>query len=103
VRELQNAVERAVILSDGETIQPAHLNLQAAALTPAAAPDPWDAIDLGGSLADVLARTSSEVERRKVALALKESGGDRVRAADALQVGYKALQGRIKDLGLDKG
>ena len=27
VRELQNCIERAVILSDGDTIQPRHLNL----------------------------------------------------------------------------
>ena len=27
VRELQNCIERAVILTDGDTIQPRHLNL----------------------------------------------------------------------------
>jgi DNA-binding NtrC family response regulator len=102
VRELQNAMERAVILTEGDTIHPAHLNLRAAALSPAAAPDPWDGIDLAGSLADVLSRVSAEAERRKISQVLKDHGGDRFRAADALQVGYKALLGRIKELGLDR-
>jgi DNA-binding NtrC family response regulator len=102
VRELQNAIERAVILAEGDTIHPAHLSLRAAALATAPAPDPWDAIDLSGTLSDALSRVAAEVERRKIALVLKDHGGDRARAADALQVSYKTLVGRIKELGLDE-
>jgi DNA-binding NtrC family response regulator len=101
VRELQNAIERAVILADGDTIQPAHLSLRAAALASAGPPDPWESIDLGGTLGDVTARVTAEAERRKIALALKESGGDKARAADALQIGYRVLLGKMKDLGLE--
>jgi DNA-binding NtrC family response regulator len=101
VRELQNAIERAVILAEGDTIHPAHLNLRAAALLTVQAPDPWDAIDLSGSLTDVLARVSTEAERRKIAQVLRDTGGDRARTADALHIGYKALLGKLKELGLE--
>ncbi|MEZ5283347.1 MAG: sigma-54 dependent transcriptional regulator [Vicinamibacterales bacterium] len=101
VRELQNAVERAVILADGDALQPGHLNLLAAALPAAPAADPWESIDLDGTMAEATARVTAEVERRKVTRALREAGGDRGRAADMLQVSYKALLAKIKDLGVD--
>jgi DNA-binding NtrC family response regulator len=98
VRELQNAIERAVILADGEKILPRHLNL----VTPlAAAADPWEMLDWSGTLADVSARFSTEAEKRKIALALKQASGDQGRAADLLQVNFKALTAKIKQYGLD--
>jgi len=101
VRELQNAIERAVILTEGDTIHPAHLNLRATTIPAAPDADPWDGIDLSGSLADVTARITAEAERRKIAAAIRDAGGDRARAADMLQVGFKALLMKIKDLGLE--
>jgi DNA-binding NtrC family response regulator len=103
VRELQNCVERAVILCDAEAIQPRHLNLsfrQGAAPVP---PSPWDQIDLSGSLAEALRRVTIEVERRKIEQALKDAGGNKQRAADLLQVGYKILTQKLKDYGLADG
>ncbi len=58
VRELQNCLERAVILAEGDTIHPAHLQLAQEAVprsdgcdaAPAEGRDPWDHIDLSGSL-----------------------------------------------------
>lgn len=101
VRELQNAIERAVILSDGDTIVPGHLNLRSA-LLPAAAADPWDAIDLTGPLSTVTTRVAAEAERRKILRTLKENNGDRARTADVLQVGYRTLLVRMKDLGIEE-
>ncbi|MCC7031658.1 MAG: sigma-54-dependent Fis family transcriptional regulator [Acidobacteria bacterium] len=101
VRELQNAIERAVILAEGETIHPGHLNVKATTIPATPAQDPWDGIDLGGSLSEALARVTAEAERRKVARAIREAGGDRARAADLLQVGYKALLAKVKDLGIE--
>jgi DNA-binding NtrC family response regulator len=101
VRELQNAIERAVILAEGDTIHPGHLNLRATTIPAAAPVDPWEGINLDGTLAEVTARVTAEAERRKIVRAVREAGGDRARAADLLQVGYKALLARIKDLGID--
>jgi DNA-binding NtrC family response regulator len=101
VRELQNALERAVILAEGDTIHPGHLSLAPASVQSTPAADPWDTINLEGSLADATARVAAEAERRKIVRALRDAGGDKGRAADALQVGYKALLAKIRDLGLD--
>jgi DNA-binding NtrC family response regulator len=102
VRELQNALERAVILTEGDTIQPGHLNLTGHAVPAAAAVDPWQSINLDGTLAEAASRVLAEAERRKIQRALGEAGGDRGRAADILHVGYKALLAKMKDLGLDQ-
>ena len=105
VRELQNCIERAAILTEGETIHPRHLNLSFRDAAPPAADDedrsPWSKIDLSGSLAEVTRRTLAEVERRKIELALKEASGNRGRAAELLQVSYKTFLAKLKDYGLD--
>ena len=102
VRELQNSIERAVILCDGDTIHPRHLNLsfRQPQNAPEAPHDPWNQIDLGGTLIDALRRVTVEVERRKVEQALKEAGGNKQRAASALQVSYKTLIQKQKDYGI---
>jgi DNA-binding NtrC family response regulator len=102
VRELQNCIERAVILTDGDTIHPRHLSLTFRD-GPAneTAVDPWAGVDLSGSLADASRRVLAEVERRKLIAALAEAGGNRPRAADLLQVSYKTLVQKMKDLGVD--
>jgi DNA-binding NtrC family response regulator len=98
VRELQNAIERAVILADGEKILPRHLSLA----TPlAGTADPWDLLDWSGSLGDVTTRFLSEAEKRKIQLALKQASGDKGRAADLLQVNFKALTAKLKQYGLE--
>jgi DNA-binding NtrC family response regulator len=101
VRELQNCIERAVILCDGDTIQPRHLNLSfrqpAAPPTP---PSPWEQIDLSGTMGEALRRVGAEVDRRKLEQALKAAGGDKQRASSALQISYKALLQKQKEFGI---
>jgi DNA-binding NtrC family response regulator len=102
VRELQNCIERAVILVDGDTIRPRHLDLSFRdAVTLEAPADPWEQVDLSGSLTDVTRRAIVEVERRKIQASLKEAGGQKPRAADLLQVSYKTLLQKLKDYGID--
>jgi DNA-binding NtrC family response regulator len=103
VRELQNCMERAVILTEGDTIHARHLNLsvQAPAASAAEAAGAWDHVDFSGTLGEVTRRVVSEVERRKIAAVLEQVGGDRAQAADALQVGYKTLIAKLKEYGLE--
>jgi DNA-binding NtrC family response regulator len=102
VRELQNCIERAVILTEGETIHARHLNLTFRKAAPAAGAEenPWAQIDLSGSMAEASRRVLAEVERRKIEQALKE-GGSPGGAAEILQINYKTLIGKLKELGLD--
>jgi DNA-binding NtrC family response regulator len=102
VRELQNCIERAVILAEGDAIQPRHLHLSQHALqVPPEPPDPWSHVDFDGSLADVTRRIVTQVERRKIELALREADGNKGRAAELLQVGYKVLISKVKEHKLD--
>jgi DNA-binding NtrC family response regulator len=98
VRELQNAIERAVILADGERILPRHLSLPTQL---SAAIDPWEMLDWSGTLADVSARFVAEAEKRKIQLALKQASGDKGRAADLLQINFKALGAKLRQYGMD--
>jgi DNA-binding NtrC family response regulator len=105
VRELQNCIERAAILTEGETIHPRHLNLSFRGPTLAAPPDedggPWSKIDLSGTLAEASRRTLVEVERRKIEQALKEGAGNRGRAAELLQVSYKTFTAKLREHGFE--
>jgi DNA-binding NtrC family response regulator len=101
VRELQNCIERAVILAEGDAIQPRHLSLSFRDAQPEQIRiDPWDQIDLSGTMADALRRVGNEVERRKIELALKEAGGNKAEAAHVLQIGFKLLVQKLKLYGI---
>jgi len=96
VRELENVVQRAVVLARGETIFPEHLPAKIQALDEAGAGEAEAAaVDRGG------ARTMREVEREAIIQALKETGGNRTHAAEALGISRRTLQNKIKDYEID--
>ena len=104
MRELQNCIERAVILTEGDTIHARHLSLsfrEAPVMPSAGLGDPWTGIDLSGTLAEATRRIVTEVERRKIEQALRDAGGNRGRAADLLQLSYKALVTKLREYGID--
>jgi formate hydrogenlyase transcriptional activator len=89
VRELQNVIERAVILSDGETLR---------------VDEPLTADGHGAATAS-LPQTLREQERRRIEEALAASGGRVSGAAGAaarLGVPATTLESRIKSLKIDK-
>ena len=102
VRELQNCIERAVVLCDASEIRPQHLDLGSGQV-PASRVDPWDAIDLSGSLADASRRVLVEVERRKILQALRKAGNNTGRAADTLRISHRALMVKMQEYGLQLG
>jgi DNA-binding NtrC family response regulator len=81
IRELQNVIERTVILARGE-IEPGDLNLEAEAPCPSG----------GGVL--------KELEREAIAAALRKAGGNRRQAAEELGISLRTLQYRLKEYGL---
>jgi DNA-binding NtrC family response regulator len=105
VRELQNCIERAVILCDADAIHPRHLNLsfrptnggRPDAGESASPADPWTHIDLSGTMSDAIRRLVGEVERRKIERAMREAGANKERAAELLQISYKALLQKLRE------
>ena len=93
VRELQNCLERAAILCDGREIRPEHLRLGDGAT---GGPSLADVLDLSGSLADVSRRASTRAEDEAIALAMKETGGDRAAAAERLGISVSTLARRMR-------
>ena len=75
VRELQNCMERAVILSESDTIHGRHLNLSLHAPLPPKPRAPGRTFDLSGTLSDVVRRALGEVEKqRRLSCTLKGAG-----------------------------
>ncbi len=99
VRELQNAIERAVILAEGTVLLPDQV-VPAVASRHGEETDPWERIDLSGTISDASARVAAEVERRKITLSLRETRGDRSAAAAQLGLTPRALQARLTQLGI---
>jgi DNA-binding NtrC family response regulator len=97
VRELENSIERAIILSDGETITLEHF-----ALSKAHHAEPADKLHpADGSLEAVAKGASRAAETERITKVLKETRGNKSRAAEVLKVSYKTLLTKIKDYGIE--
>ncbi len=90
IRELQNVIERAVILAHGE-IDASLLNLEVGEARGPGAPG-GDAPPGEGAL--------QASERETIRRVLAEAGGNRKQAAQALGISLRTLQYRIKEYGL---
>jgi two-component system response regulator AtoC len=93
VRELENVMERAVVLSHGRPTE-AHLPLHVRNGTPVFAVAD-DNADLS------VKRRLPALERELISRALAQSGGNRTRAAELLDLSVKALTYKIRDYDLD--
>jgi two-component system response regulator AtoC len=102
VRELENAMERAVLLAEGTVIEGSDLpekiwspaNAQAQTQGPLALPTPASA-DYS------LKRAIARVEEQFIRAALRQTKGNRTRAAELLDISHRALLYKIKDYGID--
>jgi two-component system, NtrC family, response regulator AtoC len=94
VRELQNVVERAMILAVGDSINldslPYDIRM-ATAKTPIC-------IDADETLS--LKKASKELEKRFISKALNRTGGNRSQAAALLEISYPSLLQKIKEYGI---
>jgi DNA-binding NtrC family response regulator len=98
IRELQNCIERTVILTDGEVIEDEHLGFRQSELTEIHARE----IALEGTLHDVAAAATRMAESRMIRKVLKSTGGNKSRASQILGVSYKTLLTKIKEYGIDR-
>ena len=105
IRELENCIERAVILSDGNEISADLLSVGLASSIRGHSGDEaafQDLVDLEGTLADAAGRAAAMAEKIKIGRALEESGGVRSRAAQILGVSQKTLLAKIREHGLEE-
>ncbi len=84
VRELANVLERAAILSDGQTLDTAFLQPSPVFHSQSATP------------AGALPRTLEDVERAAIEQALRRSEGHRQKAAEELGIGLRTLYDKLK-------
>ncbi len=90
IRELQNVVERAVLLSDGKTLEPSQL--------------PREVVGEGLAAPEAASADSTlqGYEKAMVVRALKENGWNQTRAAKALGISRDNLRYRIKKYEIEK-
>ena len=96
VRELSHVIERAVLWSQGDTLDVEHLSLSTPTASPGAAPiaasgtsaPPADPLDL------------TQWERTLIERALAESNGNQTKAAQLLGITRDTLRYRLKKFGL---
>jgi len=93
VRELEHAVERAVVLADGPVVQEGDLpdEVRAAPAPGAFAP--------GRDLS--VKRAFRALEEQFIRAALDRTAGNRTRAAELLDLSYRALLYKIKEYGIE--
>jgi two-component system response regulator AtoC len=97
VRELENMIERAMILTDGDTIEKSALPPAVLAGPSAGAPQPGQAEedeDLS------LKRARQLFEAQLIRRALGRTGGNRTHAAKLLEISHRALLYKLKDYGI---
>jgi DNA-binding NtrC family response regulator len=95
VRELQHAVERAVILCTDEDIPAMAFDTRRHSLTPGTASAPLKPDTAHAD--DVVLRSFSLVDAEKVLIerALKATGGNRTQAAKLLGISVRTLRGKL--------
>jgi two-component system response regulator AtoC len=96
VRELEHAIERAVVLADGQEVREEDLPdaVRLGARSGSGAPGGPAAAELS------IKRATRDLEERLIRAALERTGGNRTRAAELLELSYRALLYKIKDYAI---
>ncbi|MFT4824655.1 MAG: two-component system response regulator PilR (NtrC family) [Halioglobus sp.] len=106
VRELENMLERALALSDGQAIRAEDLQFSNSAASKAAAGDhktvegngqSWSISDAYGDMEGYL----EDIERNILSSALEESRWNKTATAKLLGISFRSLRYRLKKLGLE--
>lgn len=103
VRELANAIERALILSDGPVLRAEDLRLARAGASPASTAGGEAVLEAALPSASAAEgrspRTLAELEREAILEALRRNGGRRGRSAEELGITRRTLLTKLKDYG----
>jgi two-component system nitrogen regulation response regulator GlnG len=103
VRQLRSTIRRAVLLA-GEVVAESHLDIlhqDSKAAWHVALPAKGSATPAAGlSLKTIVAQSTTAVEREVLLQTLRQTGGNKAKAARLLQVDYKTIQSKIKQYGI---
>jgi nitrogen regulation protein NR(I) len=99
IRELENAMERAVLLSRGPTVQLADLPDEIGSTFRASVPRRSEA---SSPLKDRIRSATRRIEREAILEALQITQGNVTRAASRLGLSRRGLQLKIKELDIDR-
>jgi two-component system response regulator AtoC len=91
VRELENVIERALVLSDGPTID---LDFLGTVMNVRPAPPPTDTDELS------IKKATRELEADLIKRALVVTAGNRTNAAKLLEISHRALLYKMKEYGI---
>ncbi len=94
VRELENTIHRAVLLSTGDEVDTVEL---AGAANPAPVATGAQTIATPGGVAGLVGRTMDEVERDLILHTLTHTLGNRTHAATILGISIRALRNKLRD------
>ena len=97
VRELENCIERAIILSEGDVITGDNIVLNRQMLFESSLSN----LPMDGPLEDSVREAVRIAETQRIGKALKETKGNKSRASELLQVSYKTLLTKIKEYRIE--
>jgi two-component system NtrC family response regulator len=87
VREIENLIERAAILCDGDEIQPSHLGFRSSDTA-------------SGGLKEAARRAQADVEKQLILDTLEHTSGNKRAAARELGISVPTLYARLKEYGI---
>jgi DNA-binding NtrC family response regulator len=102
VRQFRSVIRRAVLLAD-DIITEKHVDIKRAqvpglAFTPKIQGTPWDEF----SLREIVHRSVVTVEREVLLQVLKQTRGNKAKAARLLRIDYKTIQTKLKQIGINQ-
>ena len=93
MRELENTIERAMVLSEGDVLQASDL--------PERIRDALDPVQVQLSTGELsIKKTTAAIEEILIRRALAKTKGNRTRAAEVLEISHRALLYKIKDYNI---
>jgi DNA-binding NtrC family response regulator len=99
VRQLQNFVERLVVLAEGNVIRRAEVEREL--IRGATSGRPPSMAEAGATTDMSLDAQRREIEKEALVRALKQAGNNRTRAARLLEVSRRTLYNKLREFGID--
>lgn len=96
LRQLENVIQRALLMADGDTLEPEHLMLEEVPAGPGAEAAPG-----GGPAAHF--PTLQEIEAQHIARVYEAAGGNKTRTAAILGITRGTLTRKLKQHGIEEG